>query len=360
MNPTDSSQSFVYETVTPLGRGAVAVITVAGVGAEAALDACFLPAAKRSLADIKRDIIYGVWKSTGEDLLLVRGGCSGYEIQCHGSQVAIDAITCDLDHQGGVESAFKAESDQPDDVETFRREIEGLINRSKTERTATLLLEQWKRFPEAVQSILDTQPQHRAQHAAELMSHAQFGLNFHRSRSVVFCGCPNVGKSSLINCVLGFERAIVNHTAGTTRDVVTEGSAVDGWPVVFSDTAGLRDAVGEIEKLGIEKAIETIQSADVSVGIVDGLNIEHAYHGLSPDIIVVNKMDLIDHDTLDQLLGSVRREYPLAACIATSAQLGDGIQELLAAIAQKLCPNLPPADSAFPVTQNQIDWLARQ
>ena len=189
-----------------------------------------------------------------------------------------------------------------------------------------------------------------------MLSHASFGLNFHRTRSVVFCGRPNAGKSSLINRVLGFQRAIVNSTAGTTRDVVSEGSAVDGWPVEFSDTAGLRQTDGQIEQMGIEKAVEMIESADVVIGVVDGMEPEESIE-FSPDIIAINKSDLVDADELKTVIENVGSQFPKAVCLATSATTGAGTEELLAAIAKTLCPSLPPTDQAYPVTQVQVEWL---
>jgi len=248
------SQSLSYTTLTPKGRGAIAVIAVAGPNIDHAIDACFAPAAKKKINAIEHDIIYGIWNSTGEDLLVVRSNPEQYEIQCHGSQAVIDAIVSDLEAQGVARSdgTSVAESDV---CSRFRLEIENLLNQAKTERTALLLLNQWKLFPTSVEQLEKLEPVQRQETIEVMLSHASFGLNFHRTRSVVFCGRPNAGKSSLINRVLGFQRAIVNPTPGTTRDVVTEGSAVDGWPVEFSDTAGLRQTDGQIEKMGIEKAL---------------------------------------------------------------------------------------------------------
>ena len=82
---------------------------------------------------------------------------------------------------------------------------------------------------------------------------AEFGLNLTRPRSIVLCGHPNVGKSSLINALAGFQPAIVNPQAGTTRDVLSQSTAIDGWPVDLKDTAGLRISQDQVEAMGIEK-----------------------------------------------------------------------------------------------------------
>lgn len=356
------SQSLSYSTLTPKGRGAIAVIAVEGPNVDQAIDACFSPAAKRKISAIKRDIIYGIWNSTGEDLLVVRSGADHYEIQCHGSQAVIDAITDDLQRQG-VSALASLDSQVGAGVENvghkFRSEIEGLMNRAETERTALLLLKQWKLFPAAVEQLKRLEPAQRRESIETMLSHASFGLNFHRTRSVVFCGRPNAGKSSLINRVLGFERAIVNSTAGTTRDVVTEGSAVDGWPVEFSDTAGLRQTDGQIEKMGIEKAEQVIQAADVVIAVVDGLESEDSIEFV-PDIVVINKSDLVNATNLKSISENVSARFADTLCLTTSAVTGAGTEELLEAIASNLCPALPLVDQAYPVTQGQVDWLDEQ
>ena len=70
----------------------------------------------------------------------------------------------------------------------------------------------------------------------------------------MLAGRPNVGKSSLTNALLGYTRSIVFDQPGTTRDVVTATTAIDGWPIEFSDTAGLREGSEPLEAAGIERA----------------------------------------------------------------------------------------------------------
>jgi len=352
------SQSLFFSTLTPKGRGAIAVIAVGGPNIDQVIDNCFAPAAKKNISAIEHDIIYGIWNSTGEDLLIVRSGDDQYEIQCHGSQAVIDVISDDLKSQGVSQlPTDEAVVDRGDCGLKFRSEIEFLLNAAKTERTALLLLNQWKLFPASAEQLDGLDPAERQMTIDTMLSHASFGLNFHRTRSVVFCGRPNAGKSSLINRVLGFQRAIVNPTPGTTRDVVSEGSAVDGWPVEFSDTAGLRQTDGQIEKIGIERAVEMIDSADIVIGVVDGVEADDSIE-FEPDITVINKSDLVDAAELKTIIENVSVRFPDTVCLTTSAKTGSGTEELLAAIAKVLCPALPPIDQAYPVTQTQVDWLS--
>ncbi len=116
---------------------------------------------------------------------------------------------------------------------------------------------------------------------------------------VVLSGSPNVGKSTLLNALLGSERAIVTHVPGTTRDTLEEQLVLEGIPLRIVDTAGLRDADCDIEKEGIRRARKKIEYADVNIWVVDGsksLSIEEKLYLSKIDtnryIVVINKSDL--------------------------------------------------------------------
>jgi len=127
---------------------------------------------------------------------------------------------------------------------------------------------------------------------------------------VVLSGSPNVGKSTLLNALLGSERAIVTHVPGTTRDTLEEQLVLDGIPIRIVDTAGLRDADCDIEKEGIRRARERIEYADVNIWVVDGsenLTDEEKLHFSKIDvkrcIVVINKSDLGISLTTDDFSG---------------------------------------------------------
>lgn len=127
---------------------------------------------------------------------------------------------------------------------------------------------------------------------------------------VVLSGSPNVGKSTLLNALLGSERAIVTHVPGTTRDTLEEQLVLDGIPLRIVDTAGLRDADCDIEKEGIRRAHEKIEYADVNIWVVDGSEIlsdSEKMHFSEIDtkraIVVINKSDLGSKLTKDDFNG---------------------------------------------------------
>ncbi len=122
------------------------------------------------------------------------------------------------------------------------------------------------------------------------------------------CGIPNTGKSSLLNSLLKRERAIVTNIAGTTRDIVEDYLDIDGIPVKFGDTAGIRESEDVVEKKGVQKSYEYIKNADICIFVKEAgreLNEEEnkilEIIGNKPCIKAANKCDIYENNEKDYL-----------------------------------------------------------
>ncbi|MBQ3081655.1 MAG: tRNA uridine-5-carboxymethylaminomethyl(34) synthesis GTPase MnmE [Clostridia bacterium] len=105
---------------------------------------------------------------------------------------------------------------------------------------------------------------------AALKDSYRYGKAISEGVSCAIVGCPNVGKSSVLNMLIGEERAIVTPIAGTTRDVVTETVRLGDILLRLSDTAGIREGGGEIERIGIERSIKSLEGAELVLAVFDG------------------------------------------------------------------------------------------
>ena len=126
---------------------------------------------------------------------------------------------------------------------------------------------------------------------ASVMGKASQGLILREGIKVVIAGQPNVGKSSLLNALAGAELAIVTPIAGTTRDKVSQLIQIDGVPLHVVDTAGLREALDEVEKIGVERAWAEIQSADAVLFLHD-LTRQNATDYIASDTVIAKAIAL--------------------------------------------------------------------
>lgn len=149
-------------------------------------------------------------------------------------------------------------------------------------------------------------PDRLAEAAAEvdaLLKSAAMGKIIRQGVSVALAGEPNAGKSSLLNRLLGYERTIVSDIPGTTRDTVEESLSIREIPVKITDTAGLRDDPGELEKLGMERSYREFQTSQLVLLVLDARRPERlgnalaALEGVAAERIAVwNKCDLAGFD----------------------------------------------------------------
>ncbi len=164
-----------------------------------------------------------------------------------------------------------------------------------------------------------------------LLSTADGGAVIKNGIRAAIAGKPNVGKSSLLNALARYDRAIVTDVAGTTRDTIEERVDLDGVPLVLIDTAGIRETDDKIEKIGVERSRRSVDDADMALVVIDASRsldgddeeILNATAGMKR-IILLNKNDLAPGaDT-----GLVRRSADGCAVIEISALTGAGMDAL--------------------------------
>ncbi|MBN2058521.1 MAG: tRNA uridine-5-carboxymethylaminomethyl(34) synthesis GTPase MnmE [Candidatus Saganbacteria bacterium] len=172
---------------------------------------------------------------------------------------------------------------------------------------------------------------------SNLLATAEAGRIFRQGWAVAIIGRPNVGKSSLMNALLGEDRAIVTNRPGTTRDTIEEAANLNGMPVRLIDTAGLRKPRDVVEKIGVDRADKEMAAADILLVVIDGAQklaqqdikvIHKVKH--KRVVFILNKADLptaVKPKELRKLIG--RQPVYL-----TSALYGSGIGQLKKGLAR--------------------------
>ena len=160
-----------------------------------------------------------------------------------------------------------------------------------------------------------------------LANTSKYSALVHQGINMVIAGAPNAGKSSLLNALLGEERAIVSPYAGTTRDFIAERLSLGGYIFNVIDTAGIRDDASEIERAGIDKAMERISNADIKLLTIDSSQppeslLSTAEFSPSDTIVAINKCDL--QESKPEVFEKIFNQFKCAriSC-ATSAGLED-------------------------------------
>jgi len=301
---------------------------------------------------------------TGEDIL---------ELQCHGGPQLLDLVVqrcLQLGHQMGLaiaepgEFSLRAFLNEKIDLAQAEaiadlidaqshaavmgaaRSLQGAFSDDIHHLVGALtqlriLVESTLDFPEEEIEFLEnahareqlTEIQGRIQH---LLAAAKQGQILRDGVQLVLVGAPNVGKSSLLNCLAGEEIAIVTAVAGTTRDRVKQSITLDGVPIHIIDTAGLRQTKDEVEAIGIERTWSSIRTADLLL-FIEAPDAHKAEETLSAEVLaalppgctflrLVNKADLLS--AVDKTTGP--------DTLYVSAKTGDGIPELKNAILSRI------------------------
>jgi len=166
-----------------------------------------------------------------------------------------------------------------------------------------------------------------------LVDSFRYGRIITEGFSLAITGKPNVGKSTIFNGLIRTDRAIVTEIPGTTRDVLTETVELGGVPVRFADTAGVREATDKVEAIGVDRTIETVVAADLTLVILDSSQplddddrtVLERVKAL-PHLIVMNKQDLPASWVSTNGQDAVRM----------SAKSGEGLKELREAISGRI------------------------
>jgi tRNA modification GTPase len=364
---------------TPLGEGGLAVIRISGPRALAIADHCFVPVGKHSLkpsAALTHTLHFGRISRNGKDvdevLLSVMRAPRTFtredvvEITCHGGLQPAKLVLDTIMERGARQA-------QPGEF-TRRAFLNGRIDLAQAEAVADLIHSRTELALQAAHEQLagklslrinelrdelvktlahieahidfpdeDIAPQTKDQLVArldravafmdDLLRTANEGQILRSGIRAAIIGRPNAGKSSLLNQLLGHDRAIVSATPGTTRDTIEETANIRGLPVIFIDTAGLREGRDEVEIEGIRRSRASLEKAEFILHVFDGSETltEADNHYLTEfagkkRILILNKSDLPNPPRPSTLA------TPDLPRISVSCLTGSGIESLKDAI----------------------------
>jgi tRNA modification GTPase len=170
----------------------------------------------------------------------------------------------------------------------------------------------------------------------QLLASFAYGKVVHEGLTLAIVGRPNVGKSSLFNCLVEHERAIVTAAPGTTRDLVSETVSIGGIPVRMVDTAGIRDALDEAESIGVRKSLEALADADIVLVVLDAAHppSDEAARRRDTELIslVTQRLAIVVQNKIDTIATAPLVPDGGLPVVMTSALTGQGIDELRSAI----------------------------
>lgn len=377
----NSSLPAIVAVSTPAGTGAIAVVRLSGTNCHSIASKVFH--SRKPLEQIPaRHITFGrIVDKDGKILdtaLAVRfdapqsyTGEDMVEISCHGGPLITSRLLelliasgarlaepgeftlraflngkLDLTQAEAVMDLISAKT--PVALRAAANQLEGILGQEIQAIRQQLLqtlahLEAWIDFPEEGISPDDSNQlcqriQTTLQSIHRLLATSEEGRILREGARIAICGLPNAGKSSLLNRLLGFERAIVSDIPGTTRDTIEEFACLRGIPCLITDTAGLRKTDDPIEKEGVLRAQKAIQKSDLILHIYDASQslspppLDFSLEQASILICCANKIDLLPADQLAALP---------TECISISCQTGEGISQLVDYIVQKISTSFP-------------------
>jgi tRNA modification GTPase len=337
--------------LTPPGTAALAAVAVRGPDAWRALRPLFRPHSGAELSvepEVGRFWLGRLQAELSDDMVLAvkRGGPAPWlELHCHGGREVV-RLVLEVLATHGIPNCSWQQLERMSAVPASRAEALAALAEARTPRTAAILLDQLHgALDRALHEVHASLESNDAGAAAGLLSDllrwAPLGAHLTAPWRVVVAGAPNVGKSSLVNALAGYQRSVVSAVPGTTRDVVTTLIAVDGWPVELADTAGIHHGAVTLEREGVARAQTAVAAADLCLWVLDA-SAAPVWPATRPETLrfVINKTDL--PPAWDG------QEVPDACRV--SARTGAGLAELCQALAHWLVPELPPAGAAVPFT----------
>lgn len=395
--------NMIAAVATGKQTSAIGVIRISGEGCIQAASAVFTPKNGRPLsAAPNRNLILGTLRDSGgrvidEAMAVVFRAPASYtgedavELQCHGSPAVLAAGLAALFSEG-IRQAKPGEF-------TKRAFLNGRMDLSQAEAVADLIEAEsadaaanaagqlggaiLRKITPIYDELVDVMAHfhavldypdeeiepfllksYRESFLRDAKTLNDLGVTFGRGRLLrhgipaVILGKPNVGKSSLLNALAGYDRAIVTPSAGTTRDTVEEPVRIGRHVVRLIDTAGIRETDDPIERAGVERARTAVSRAELALFICDGANkldeddrrvIEHA--SIAPiTIAVLNKSDL----------GSVVEDadLPFDRVVHVSAKTGAGLSELTAALTEAF-DDETPCDGSILTNERQAEAVTR-
>ncbi len=290
-----SAPSTTVARLTPSGRAAVSVVGVVGEGGWRILRSRLTRAdgaASNFFDEARFDRqFFGLFyfderRETADEVILRRRARNAFELNCHGGDlVTARIIDCFRRHGARVVSGGEWErlvsrektrsgADRfSSPVQTlFLDPADELLTQTTTEETAKLACDQreaWRRWFADFQKASAVWRKDELVAAIDVVLNRTLGRYLAASFVVALTGAPNVGKSSLLNAILGYERAVASPVIGTTRDLVSAPFTYKGWNYELVDSAGLRETSDSLERAGISLATSLVRRADAVICVYD-------------------------------------------------------------------------------------------
>jgi tRNA modification GTPase len=343
--------------LTPPGKAALATLALSGVHAWEIARDLFKPIRGSALPQIPE--VGRFWlgrlgnEKSEEGVLAVRGiEPPRIELHVHGGPEVVRFVFELFAARGAVLVPWEDVLSQHEE-DPLRRQAASSLALTSTTRTASILLDQYqgalRRYLKQVeQRIIAREYVAAREMLNDLLQLANLGRHLTTPWRVVIAGAPNVGKSSLLNALAGYQRSVVAPLPGTTRDVVSVRLAIDGWPVEVLDTAGVRSAHARIEQLGIELAEAAAADADLVLWVLDAS--QPPVWPTMPSVrirLVVSKIDL-------PVVWDLSRAPD---ALQTSSTTGQGMADLAGTLSRWLVKTVLPPGAAVPFTEQVTERL---